>query len=1147
MKIHQLRFKNINSLAGEWTINFDSSEYTSNRIFAITGETASGKTTILDAICFALYGKTPRQDSISKANNEIMTRGTSDCFAELTFETSRGVFRAMQSQKRAYNKSDGALQQPKCSLADDRTGTILTDKTKEFDKFIVEYIGLNYDQFTKAVLLAQGSFNAFLKDDPDERAAILEKLSGSEIYAKISKATYEKAKNLRDACDKIESRLTQMKSLSEDERKALQSESTILLGELQKLEKMAHQFAQWKAWRQSLERADADCKKLERDKNDLARQIDEFADAKRRLDAAARADTLRDKINRVEDLISDEKKCFDNIKRLKRDTENTEIQLNEAREHEKQTIQNLEREKSRFENEDVPKLKEMRKCDTEIERVKSECKEQATIVSKKKADFDASLKALKEIERKRDAHLNERQKIDNQLSEFQHGEKLLELHSGTTHILELLLDSSNDGSQKRSQLDSFRTRIQKNGELLNKRLDEKIQRENDFKTILQKYEENEKNIEAILDGATIDAIDEEIKAIDNSLDEFNQFDKYIKDRSTLSPGKPCPLCGSLDHPGISQETIDRSIRELNERKAALKRRKSDYDKAIREKSKLESKINNAKTDCKTLQLDIENLQKSLSDDEMSCKNVESELADLRLKYAKRRDDACLKLKEMGESDEFVKNNRIKDGIERLKRRCSTYKSLKERSTQLSEESSKIENQYTRLKTTRDESKKNFDEASNACAERNAYLSSLQKDRNEKYADVVPDELEASAKRRLAQLEQQVKSSQEKAASLNADLGNLRGNAESTKRQLEKIQHDKDECEKLLLDAINDLGFDSKEDAKAALMRKEEFKALKAKDDDLRARQTENASQLDLKSKELEKLRAQNLTDKSTEEIDKAIAENNDERTQKNQRVGEIRQKFDDDNEKSQERAALQNELDARKAEKQIWDEMNALIGSADGKLFRNYAQSLTFERLLDRANTYLNTFSDRYLLFNQTMAKRHGLRSAANEQNAQTQDVDDSPTSETLENKKEKKSAKKSLEDVKTKSISTEGLSFCVVDNYQGGEMRTDTNLSGGESFIVSLALALGLSDMASKNVSIDTLFLDEGFGTLDENTLHTVIESLNKLVGNSSKILGVISHVEELKDAISTKITVTKLGASGRSRLDGPGVNEKKARSIEI
>ena len=90
MKIRKLRFKNINSLAGEWTIDFADPEFASNRIFAITGETASGKTTILDAICYALYGVTPRQKSISNKNNEIMTRGTGECFAELTFETNNG-------------------------------------------------------------------------------------------------------------------------------------------------------------------------------------------------------------------------------------------------------------------------------------------------------------------------------------------------------------------------------------------------------------------------------------------------------------------------------------------------------------------------------------------------------------------------------------------------------------------------------------------------------------------------------------------------------------------------------------------------------------------------------------------------------------------------------------------------------------------------------------------------------------------------------------------------------------------------------------------------------------------------------------------------------------------------------------------------
>jgi exonuclease SbcC len=162
--------------------------------------------------------------------------------------------------------------------------------------------------------------------------------------------------------------------------------------------------------------------------------------------------------------------------------------------------------------------------------------------------------------------------------------------------------------------------------------------------------------------------------------------------------------------------------------------------------------------------------------------------------------------------------------------------------------------------------------------------------------------------------------------------------------------------------------------------------------------------------------------------------------------------------------------------------LHELIGSADGKKYRNFAQGLTFELLVFNANRQLKRMTDRYLLL-------HDDR---------------------------------------------QPLELNVVDNYQAGEIRSTKNLSGGESFIVSLALALGLSQMASRNVRVDSLFLDEGFGTLDENTLDTALETLAGLQ-QDGKLIGVISHVPALKERIGTQIQVIPQ-TGGRSRISGPG-----------
>ena len=170
MRILDLRFKNLNSLAGEWSIDLTNAAYASDGIFAITGPTGSGKTTILDAICLALYGRTPRLDKVTKGANEIMSRRTGECFAEVTFAAGDGRFRCCWSQNRARNRPDGELQAPKHELSDAVTGKILESGLRGVAERIEQATGMDFERFTRSMLLAQGGFAACI----DRRGAVVE-------------------------------------------------------------------------------------------------------------------------------------------------------------------------------------------------------------------------------------------------------------------------------------------------------------------------------------------------------------------------------------------------------------------------------------------------------------------------------------------------------------------------------------------------------------------------------------------------------------------------------------------------------------------------------------------------------------------------------------------------------------------------------------------------------------------------------------------------------------------------------------------------------------------------------------------------------------------------------------------------------------
>ena len=198
-----------------------------------------------------------------------------------------------------------------------------------------------------------------------------------------------------------------------------------------------------------------------------------------------------------------------------------------------------------------------------------------------------------------------------------------------------------------------------------------------------------------------------------------------------------------------------------------------------------------------------------------------------------------------------------------------------------------------------------------------------------------------------------------------------------------------------------------------------------------------------------------------------------------QQKGANKEKLDRQKQNKATATALSETIQLQQGEYNRRKILNELIGSADGKKFRIFAQGLTLQKLCDLANIHLQQLSGRYI----------------------------------------------------ARKKSPDSLELNIMDTYQGDNVRSMNTLSGGESFLVSLALALGLSDMAGRNVRIQSLFIDEGFGSLDENTLDVAISTLENLQAKG-KTIGIISHVNELKERISTQIKVAKKG-NGFSSLE--------------
>lgn len=1024
MKIEQLRFRNLNSLAGDWNVDFTDRDLSREGLFLISGPTGAGKTTILDAITLALYGQTPRQSGISAGVNEIMSRLRGDCFSEVIFTAGGKRYFAYWYQKRARKKADGTLQQPQRKFGEIINGKPVTTETRmqQVRKAIEKAVGMDFDGFTRSVMLTQGQFARFLNAKPGERAHILENITDTGRYSAIGKRCYKlmeaAEKKLKACTDAVGNCLTlspEERTAREQEEKELGSSIENMNGELKGAEH-AHE------WLGRLQAAEKKLKEAEEAGEELSQEEQMFLPRRNRLELSLKARKLEPR----HAILESRRRIASDAKDLLKRLGNAGAAGGES--GGKQAEAMLQAMRMAGEQSGSAEIKASldRYCDS-LETVLQSLREK----EQKLRDASDSLSRAETDERKagtaaEEAGKNVRNGEDALGREQQNLSSLLE--GKTADDWYSRLDKAREALGAVTDLQGTRADIAgKSSDLARWE-----------KQLGEMEEEAEKNRDSLkaLTEKDIPAKKKEYELLKENCDLAARIHSYEEERRHLVPGQCCPLCGSTAHPFAEGTPVP------DPRKEERDRAENELRDLFARQQKLTGLLKGSGDHIRSLNADI---QKGAAD-----------LEDLNGRFAGQR-EACItaaraagclteRLPEKASAPDCGQS--LADAAARWKEICT---GLKGRVDQISRQEKRLTKQQRDLDEFRQK-------------ERDCSIS---------WEAAKGAKQTAAADRKSAD------------AALNAARAALEDAKQDFRKGLATFQASMKEAQDAFEHELKENGYMSVDAWAGDLLSQNDEDKIKRRETDLKTRRDQLTGQQEAARKDLGSLKTEQATDKSRDEIENLQKELKQKITAASERRGQIRTELKNDSDSREKKKTLIAERDAAQAEFDRWKKLNSLIGSANGDVYSRFAQSLTLARLAQEANRQLRMLDPRYTL-----------------------------------------------------SIGGDyGLDFSVIDSWQDDEKRSAGNLSGGETFLVSLALALALSSLSGKT-HIETLFLDEGFGTLDPEAMEMALGALSGLQQNGSRLVGIISHVEALSDSISTQIHVIR-GLNGVSALEGPGISK--------
>ncbi|MDX8123856.1 AAA family ATPase [Janthinobacterium sp. GMG2] len=1247
MKILNISGKNLASLAGEFEVDFQQEPLASSGLFAISGPTGAGKSTLLDALCLALYDATPRllkvlgrgsalpdvgKETVNAQDTRtLLRRGTPDGYAQVDFVGNDGAsYRARWSVRRSRTKAEGALQATAMSLhqlpALQAIGGTKTEVKEEIEK----RIGLSFDQFTRAVLLAQNEFSTFLKTEDNERGELLETLTGSSIYTDISMRAFERAKKEKQVLERLGEKLADQRPLSPEERADTETLCSAADTALHTIDLRKAVLELQQRWHQETHKLQTQMA--------AAQEALDGADAER-----AAAEARRTALAQWE-LLQPARPLIDDVARLANDIASTGAALEASRAQAAQAVASEAQlaqavqlaaadllSKEAAQRDAAPLLDQAKALDAGI-LAQLPAHEQAKQAAQGADQAnEAARAALHTLQQRQQTAQAEQEAGSQWLASHQQWQALAQswqlwdqlfAQAGQAAAQADAADASmaESARQVRQALDTTQAaqaalasaaaalalRDAERREALaavqaidGQGLQEQRGQLEAHARILSNAEKTwnelarqrqalahwQAKAAQLAQAAQTESTALAAEAAQTALLEARlaQAEKSLKGaeaacaasveqlRANLQDDQPCPVCGALEHPYSHADDalqamlaslqddvlacrtqVRGNLERLATHKAALAAHMREQAQTAEELSALPSIIDGLNAQWQphadTLQLppvderadwftqqlaanaaglqalaqqetvlrqasarreQAQAAHELASSEHARCTSTvaeaQAQLVQLQAQQAGNADkgetaratlDALLAqldgaFADADGAEDWKDSWRAGPADFRAARESESRQWLKQQADQdkRGHALATLAAQLEAALLAAGKARHTAQEAHAVFAAADKQRTALQAQRHALWQGQSVAEVERSLAAAIAQSKEQLARQQTAAQSASQQRTRLDEACAQLSQRLAAMREQEHGAAAALHDWLRQFQDAHPAHAPATL---DELRAhlaiapdaMRAERDALQVIADRHTAAVSVLAERRQQLAAHVQQPPQALEMDVAALQAALdalalERQAANEEATRLRLAIAQDDARRHSAQAMLAQIEAQAVIERRWASLNELIGSADGKKFRNYAQQFTLEVLLGYANAHLNH-----------LARRYQLERIDNPNNP--------------------------------------SLGLMVRDQDMGGELRSVHSLSGGESFLVSLALALGLASLSSNRVRVESLFIDEGFGSLDTETLRVAMDALDGLQAMGRKV-GVISHVQEMTERIATRILVQP-GSGGKS-----------------